>query len=599
MAVIVNFAEQQHQNFFEDYEIYIFGERVTPYVKGDVRITITDRDGFNTATFDLDNALDRFLLTPENLGMVIADNGTVKKIEPIWRMSEDGAYSEAIKKRIYDWKNDDGNNPPDSMGVRQYPLNVYGNIFTKNDPVRIAIHNPLTEEDQWFWRFTGFIDAKPADEDYVMGSQSLRITAYCIKALAQRMRINQIPVGMVGIQVQEQILDDPDSFFRDLDRPTEFTNPLANKKFETAMHDLIVGNAAEGRNGIGYFKKGVKSYFVTSGADGLVSEFRGETSVNSRNQTGLCKSLEDWYAICLLGVEKRFLSFSEIDAVGRETYPGGKYWPVNGMLHMLLPSAGTGAENLVEFEHARGGSATREWITRYDAICDLCNRIDYQWWTAGNGDIIVEFPMYDFHPNDFGEFRTVLTVDQHVKSGSLDEDSGEVVTAICVTGSIGWQDVNGYRNYPQGLQPRAIVGSTNLARRVGVNMQTHPLPFCDRQDTLVRLGYIELQKRLADANKVGVTFTFRPFLLPNKPFYHRTRLAIGLTTAVTDSLTTHERAETNIDMRYLRRMDTNGKFRFITGGESVPISYNTLYGYDKKKNATVNSGVASSTKGGS
>ena len=53
MAVIVGFAEQQHQNFFEDYEIYIFGERVTPYVKGDVRITIVDRDGFNTATLPL------------------------------------------------------------------------------------------------------------------------------------------------------------------------------------------------------------------------------------------------------------------------------------------------------------------------------------------------------------------------------------------------------------------------------------------------------------------------------------------------------------------------------------------------------------------
>ena len=584
MAVIVNFAEQQHQNFFEDYEIYIFGERVTPYVKGDVRITICDRDGFNTASFDLDNALDRFLLTPENLGMVISDDGTVQKIKPIWRMSEEGAYSEAIKNRIYDWKNDDGNNPPDSMGVRQYPLNVYGNIFTKNDPVRIAIHNPLTEADQWFWRFTGFIDSKPADEDYVMGSQTLRITAYCIKALAQRMRINQIAVGTVGIQVQEQMLKDPDSFFRDLDKPNAFTNPLANKRFENAMSDLIVGNSAEGWNGIGYFKKGVNVKFV-------------DAKTLKGNDT--CKTLEDWYTICLLGTAKRFLSFSEIDAIGRETYPGAAYWPVNGSMHMLLPSSGTGAANLVEFEHAKGGSDTREWTTRYDAICDLCNRIDYQWWTTGNGDVVVEFPMYDFSPSDFGEFRTVLTVDQHVKTGSLDEDSGEVVTAICVTGNIGWKEVNPNDTYPKGLQPRAIVGSTNLARRVGVNMQTHPLPFCDRPDTLVRLGYIELQKRLADANKVGVTFTFRPFILPNKPFYHRTRLAIGLTTAVTDSLATHERAETNIDMRYLRRMDINGKFRFITGGESVPISYNTLYGYDKKKNATTNSGVASSTKGGS
>jgi hypothetical protein len=45
-------------------------------------------------------------------------------------------------------------------------------------------------------------------------------------------------------------------------------------------------------------------------------------------------------------------------------------------------------------------------------------------------------------------------------------------------------------------------------------------------------------------------------------------------------------------------MDASGKMRFITGGEAVPISYNTLYGYDKKKNSTSGSGVASSVKGG-
>jgi hypothetical protein len=129
-------------------------------------------------------------------------------------------------------------------------------------------------------------------------------------------------------------------------------------------------------------------------------------------------------------------------------------------------------------------------------------------------------------------------------------------------------------------------------------LQTHPLPFCDRQDTLVRLAHIEFQKRLSDANKIGVTFSFRPFLLPNKPLLHRTRFTIGLTTAVTDSMTTHERADTTCDTRYVRRLDVKGKYRFITGGESVPISYNTLYGYDKKKNKTNNSSVSSSVKGG-
>lgn len=581
MAVIVGFAEQQHQNYYEDYEIYIFGERVTPFVKGDVRITITDRDGFNTASFDLDNALDRFILTPENLGIIVADDGSIRNVEPVWRLAGDeDNYTESIKRRIYDWKTSDVNNPPDSQGVRQYPINIYGNIFTKNDPIRIAIHNPLKEEDQWFFKFTGFVDSKPEDEDYVMGVQTIRMQCYCIKALTQRQRINYIQVGVKGgTAVQEQLLSGKNehSFFKDLDKPTSLTHPLANKKFEQGMSDLIVGNTKEGWNGIGQFTRGV------------TVEFQSATELTGSK---ICKNLEDWYALCLLGTAKKFLTWAEVDKIGKGTKPDAQYWPINGQLHILLPRGGTGAHNLVEYEHAEGGSTTREWTSRYDAISDLCMRIDYQWWTTGYGDIIVEFPMYDFNPADFGEFRTVLTVDQHAKSGNLDEDSGEIVTALAVTGTAAFKNASPDTTLPGNLQHRIVIGSTALARRCGVNMQTHHLPFSRSYATLNRLGKIEFQKRLSDANKVGVTFGFRPFILPNKPFYHKTREVIGLTTAVTDSLTTHERADTNIDMRYIRRRDIKGKFRFITGGESAPISYNYIYG-DGKYGPT-NSGVKSS-----
>jgi hypothetical protein len=200
--------------------------------------------------------------------------------------------------------------------------------------------------------------------------------------------------------------------------------------------------------------------------------------------------------------------------------------------------------------------------------------------------------MYDFNPNDFGEFRTVLTVDQHAKSGNIDEDSGEIVTAITVSGTSAFKNASPDTTLAANQIHRVVVGSTNLARRCGVNMQTLHLPFTRSYTTLTRLGKIEFQKRLSDANKVGVTFSFRPFLLPNKPFYHKTREVVGLTTAVTDSFTTHVQADTNIDMRYVRRRDITGKFRFITGGESAPISYNALYG--KGKYGPPNSGVKSS-----
>ncbi len=80
---LVIFKEQAYQVYFLDIRIFIQGVEVTPWVTGAVTITRTNRDGPSTASFQLDNALDRFVITQENL-------------EGTWRDTTD-KYSEAAR----------------------------------------------------------------------------------------------------------------------------------------------------------------------------------------------------------------------------------------------------------------------------------------------------------------------------------------------------------------------------------------------------------------------------------------------------------------------------------------------------------------------
>jgi len=87
---LVQFREQHYQALFEDARVFIQGVEVTPWITGSIAITRTNRDAPGTCTFTLDNGLDRFVITADNL------SGK-------WRDTTD-RYSESAKVAIYRYK---------------------------------------------------------------------------------------------------------------------------------------------------------------------------------------------------------------------------------------------------------------------------------------------------------------------------------------------------------------------------------------------------------------------------------------------------------------------------------------------------------------
>jgi len=735
---LVSFKERSYQALYEDFRVFIQGVEVTPWISGSITLTRSNRDGPNTCSFTLDNAMDRFVLTAENL------QPTFDNPYGLWRDTTD-RYSEAAKHSIYLYKtgqaevtqdrvaeltntlfernaqivaarttldvardenrrrrgtrnvardpgelspielaelrvsasdtvqdmpsdtvlNDtakvetaifeqlgarglsqkaaeamakevvakrakqlvkagrrraagDGpaqetnadqtsaersgrhkrmkniRNPIDSdTGDQRWPLQERSVVFHKNDPVRVFVHNPLTENDEWLFGFAGFVDQYPVQTDYLTGQSTIQVQCYGIKALMQKMRVQQNTV--YGIIVPEPLFHDRASVFADLNSPNgnRLNHSFVNMSFENSMAVLVTGTTLDRRGqgrrfGVGDFAVGkVVTYPVTKEPDDDINR----------------ATLEEWHTLCLNGpapltepeqiADLDLLTNARVEEIGRGTTSDGPYAPTRGFVHFLLPKDGTAAHNLTQAMFDTG-SDQRDFSTRFEIIRDFCGRLDYEFLELPNGDLVFEFPMYDFLPEDFGDYKSVLEADHHLISGNFSDESGDIVTALVVTGGPARTDTDPLGNAPAGIPPRGIIQSSIMAARVGLTVEQHSLPFVRSAAKLRSLGYIEFQKRLANANSFDMEFGFRPFFMPNRPVYNVLERRMGLTSSVTDTMQLFGTCSTGTSIKYVRQVRSDGTFRFITGSDSMPISYRTIFPGNVKSVGNAKAGVRTS-----
>lgn len=730
---LVLFKERSYQALYEDFRIFIQGVDVTGWVSGSVTITRSNRDGPGTCTFTLDNAMDRFVLTAENLAQT-AENPSGK-----WRDTMD-RYSEAAKHAIYLYKtgqakvtqdriaeltnvlfdrnreivrtrtelevardtnesrrrrnmrnlqrdtgelasinvaelrvtatdtvqdmpadtvlddpdgvkaavfeqlaarglpqkdatdmaddiverrkrqlvdagrqrpagdgpavetNEDQasaerkgrhrrqkliRNPIDSdTGDARWPLQERSVIFHKNDPVRVFIHNPLTEDDDfWLYGFTGFISEYPVQTDYLTSQSTIQIQCYDLKALMQKMRVQQ---NTVIEPAPEPLFLDRSSVFADLIQPTRWGHAFAHESFPEAMSILMTGTKLDRRGqskrfGVADFALGkTVTYPVTENPDDDV------------NRT----TLEEWHTLCLNGPasltdEDRIanttpLTKRMVEQIGRGTTTDGEYQPTRGFVHFLLPKDGTAARQLTS-KTFDAGSEQREFISRYEIVAEFCGHLDYEFVILPNGDAVFEFPMYDFMPEDFGDYKGCFEMDYHLMSGQFADETGDVISALIVSGGPANTEADAYGNAPAKLIPRGLIQSSIIASRVGVTVENVSLPFVREAGRLRSYGMIEFQKRLANANTIDMQFGFRPFMMPNRPVYNVHEKRMGLTSSITDTMELFGTCSTGAAIRFVRQVRADGTFRFITGGDSMPISYRNIFPGNVKSvgNATV------------
>lgn len=230
------FTEQVHQAFFHEAIVYIEGEDVSPYLTETIAVTYGSGTDFNKCDFTLNNAGHRFTLTPENL------RGTFRLSSSA---ADTGDYDETVKANMFARKSRPDYNPvdPDSGG-RRFPLHVWSAIFHKHDSVRVWIHNPCSELDEWIPAFTGFIIAKPVNENYIDGMNSIRVSCVDIRYLMSKMRVNTNTMFAVLPGSQTTGAADPtnESPISGINVFRTFTEQ-GNRQFNTGFFaDLVAGS---------------------------------------------------------------------------------------------------------------------------------------------------------------------------------------------------------------------------------------------------------------------------------------------------------------------------------------------------------------------
>jgi len=724
---LIDFRERPYQVVFQDFRVWIQGVEVTPWVQGSLTITQSNRDGFGTASFQLDNALDRFILTDQNLqgvwrdtndryseaakhgiylyktgasevtidrvalltAEIFADNlstvrqsvdqntrdlsaldrkknrtprnlarrdselggteeqqlgraadltaqdlpadaiqnqsPTVKSTlaEQMQTEGLSGPRAKEIADTVVDARRDEltraggkrpaGDDPPvetnpdgssaerkgrhkrqrsirnpvdPDTGDARWPLQERSVIFHKNDPVRIFVQNPYTETTHWTYGFAGFVDQYPVQTDYVTGQSNLSIQCYDVRALMQKMRVSQNVLK--GTQAPEPLLTDRSSIFADLLLPSRWGQAFANLSFENAMALLTTGTDLQGKGdsvrfGVGSLSVGkIVTYPVT------------EDPTEAVNRA----TLEEWHTLVLNGpnsIADRIadltpLTDRDVRLIGSGTTSDGPYNPLAAKVHFLLPKDGTGARELTQ-QTFDTGTEQRDWTTRFQIVSDFCARLDYEFFVAPTGDLCFEFPMYDFEPDDFGAYANLFRLDQHLISGNIKDEGGDIVTAVVCTGGAQKPQLDPFSNAPQVVIPRAIVQSSLMASRVGITIEQVSLPFTYNAARLRSLALVEFQKRLAAANEIDQEFGYRPYITPNRPLLNSVDKRIGITSSVTNTIQVFQTGSTSAALRFVRHIRSDGTYRFITGGDSMPISYRKIFPGGQKSVGNAKVGV--------
>lgn len=643
------FDEDRNKVYYHNIRIFIFGSDVTPWLTSNVTITKSDRDGTNSCSFTLSNQLEAFTIRQENI-RVGQDGrispGTFRTGDPYSPLTR---YSELAKKSIMTLKTDrrqnlahevqtfgavrggqaggrilggatENRDQSTSSATYRYPLTVGSLVFHKYDPVRVFVQVPFNRgtgfDSIWNCEFTGYIDQKPYNQNYVNGGSYINVSCQDIRMLMQNMRTQINPAAQVSNEntlVFAQggvgtVADTADAgFFNDLiPSNAQVSHVLGGYNWLESMKFLLLGYEAD--RPVTGTTQASRTNVGRVGELTLGQEIRYDIGKNPED------TLEKWNNLVNFGdtitfpnrvrskPEGEFITFAQMYIMGQGTYHGGPYSPDKQKVHFLLPAEGTGPSNLIEF-YVDGQIAARiEWSTRLELINSTCKTIDYQFYVNGYGDIIFEFPMYDFFPEHFSRgYNGLYTFEKHVINDNINDEggtpiSGLVVTSRYIRSEINQNNTDDPRNNPGVATPNQLkrtIFSNVLASRIGVHLETHEVPGVTNQDRLTQLGMIEFNKRLSGYDRFEMSASYRPYISVNRPIVHNIKERMGVTRSVTYTWRIREDAELSMDLGYVRRREADGRWRFITGGEKAPISYSVLYEDANVNGQGVNSSVPS------
>ena len=590
--------ESDNPVFMLDALIFIQGVEVSDYITGSINISKSTMDGHNRVTFTLENSDDRFVWSERNLrgalplsnpkdkalqaqlnaeATSVALSGTDAQVAAATKALhavEDPffAQNEDIKRQIFTYKSDPARNPrvrsaKNVPAFARFDLAPNKAIFQRMDPIRVFTLYPWrvpgsTDVRQlWMPEFAGYIENVSIEDDDIKGRSTVTIEAVdIVQAILRRMRVSaDVSLGLanpfddlgfrpLNVNGSRPVASQPNNRNLALQQEAEdkselFYNPNTTQFYDDIIHDSLYGQEffpnATMEDAITQLLVFQPNKLSTSKPNrGVRAVELGGTfhydPVNSSKDEAR-RYFEDYHKFCLFGPKRRPWTRSEVDAVGKGTTTDGDFNPNNCRLWFLLPADGSGPKNIADLSTITA-NITHEvnWTNRAEVLTNLLSSIDYRGFIAPTGDFIIEFPMADFRPEDFGEFKQTFRVKKGLISSSFGDEQDEPVAGLIVTTGF----VPGHNDLAspeaKAFFQQIFAFSPYIAARYGLTVDTKQLPFIFTKDKAVaqQRAIIEFQKLNARCHALNMTFSYRPFILPNRPLHHLRRTRMGITVSV-------------------------------------------------------------------
>jgi hypothetical protein len=618
----------------QDVRVFICGVNVTPLVQS-VAITLSPfLQGGNTCTITLQNFNDVLTISESNLNGVfntpsydpnISSSHTpypwqqefdesIKKYvlqhkievqivktptgESLYDLIQKGlklteASGKPVKSNSVLWKLFPEDDP--DIAPTRWDLYPGGCIFNTNDPVRVFLRHPTDqtqssttskEEPVWYHGFTGYLTTVSEADQLGAGVYSIVLTAE--GAATRMLRLSRVAKNHSAYL--DAIAQFPELVVGDILDPTSFTSIFISLSMPQILGALVVGGGATVLNQYGpplppliTKVQGIGRFSIGQSPGGI--QLWDPSKFDIWQQTIHPKLTEA--EVLTIGASSGFGDPSKV----YESFGGfsGDTAPDRGLLHMMLPNKSFAHYTQVveqSFISPEVATAT-EWDNRLDIIKKyICTYMWYQVQETPKGDVVAEFPMFDFTPYDLGSYgKSSLINDSQTESVAFSEDDNKAYTWITVTGSLTTVEaVN--QSVDETLRNVWYVAHgilVNLIPRYGIRVLPVYNPLLRDDESRIYFLKVVAAKAVADIRSAHSTIGVSdPSIICNRPYLLSYKNILGLLLRVEHSIQYQSSATCSLDMNYVRlaQPEGNNQYKFmIIGGDdraAKPLAYQVL-----------------------
>jgi hypothetical protein len=530
--------------------------------------------------------------------------------------------------------------------IFRYPLQAEDPIFHPNDHMRVFFRDPF-KPSRWYHMFAGFV----ADFDDNVDENNQKILTITGEGPSRILRYGRITTnpGIIDIDVLQDA--ERDAVFR-----STWAGGFAGLTLPEFMFSMIFGNDPneefegrfkierqdeQGRTVIDASFRGIGNFNFERSA---IIEFGPKSETEDAFRGINFQTVEDLATYqSIIDHEVKITDLEEMAVPGAtgvptasevRKLPDGSYDPTHiieligsnpsiypvdgGRLILFMPASFHPEANreVLLRDVVRNFRMNTEFSSRLGMIYDTIDRIEFVFYESPKGDLICEFPLYDFDPDDWEFEEKERKRIENSKLTSVNDDSrGPFAQRYIVTKKdtynfsrqftdekvrtqvIGhWQLAQNWtEDVPtsKDIQDGAVITLKHLVPLYGLRLeQVNPKGYIATKEAAYTYAHITLNKMNADARNLGINAVANFGLWLNRPVFFAPRNCIGTTTSLAHTIKwgMGGSVDTRINLNYIRgwdglvdasQLDDEGNpkpaYTPIGGQPSRPLDYKVLF----------------------